>query len=151
LNSDSDRFLAFVASERRRYNKRLLTGSLVAVLIAVLLYETQWPDLWFGLTVLLAGQVADLLVLLARKVLNKAPGPSWFEREEVFIRRLALFETAYRTLGFLALGYAFWTSTRNLLLAFAIGVVYPLTLHFGMNRRRTLADVKRLRAMKESL
>jgi hypothetical protein len=59
----ADRFSSFVAMERSRHGKRLYTAIFVALLIACLLYETQWLMLRPGLLVLLIGQLGDVLGL----------------------------------------------------------------------------------------
>ncbi len=150
--------------ERSRHSKRLYTAILVALLIACLLYETQWLMLRPGLLVLLIGQLGDVLGLYLRNVhlahdleqtkaegLNEAALGPWFEREESFVRRLALFDVSCQTIGFLALGYAFWVSTGSLGLALAVGVIYPVASYLGITRRKTLEGMRRLRAKKQEL
>jgi hypothetical protein len=164
LNDATDRFLSFVAVERRRHSSRVYVASLVAVLIALLLYQTQWLYLRPGLIVLLGGQVGDVLALLLRSVQlasdmrNKKPGlvtgaalNLWFKREELFIKNLAIFDGACQIIGFLALGYAFWISTSSLALALAIGLVYPVTFQFGISRRKVSGAIKELRNKRHEL
>jgi hypothetical protein len=163
LNGATNRFLDFVQLERRRNFRRVYIAGCVAALVATLLYETQWLNLRAGLIVLLIGYVGDVLALLLKNVqlskdldrtktagsINEAAYAAWFEREEVFIKDLALFDAACQIIGFLTLGYAFWASTRSLWLSLAIGFVYPVTAYFGMTRRKTLESIKRLRANKQ--
>jgi len=164
LNAETDQFLAFVLLERRRHSQRLYLASLVASLITVLLYQTQWLYLRSGLIVLLAGQVGDVLALLFRRlqlsndlpekksgIVNEVALTGWFEREESFVRHLAFFDAACQVIGFSALGFAFWISTHSLWLALLIGVVYPLTSYFGINRRKKTGTIKELRAKRREL
>ena len=164
MSAAIDEFLSFVLLQRRRHLKRLNMASFVAALIAVLLYETKWPNLRSGLVVLLAGQMGDVLALLARRVqlsndldrkraeaMNEAAISAWFEREELFVRRLAFFDTACQVVGFLTVGYAFWVTTGSLWLSLAIGLVYPLAAYLGMTRRKNLQAIGELRAKKQEL
>jgi hypothetical protein len=164
MDSKLDQFLRFVSAERGRHHKRGYLAGFLAILIAVLLYETQWLNLRSGLLVLLAGQVGDVLALFLRSVQfsrdldrQKASASSegafsaWFEREELFIKRLALFDSSCQMIGFLALGYEFWITTGSLGFAVAIGVVYPAAFYLGMIRRKTRAAIRQLRAKKQEL
>jgi hypothetical protein len=164
MNGAADQFLSFALVERRRHRQRLYVASVVAVLIVGLLYQTQWVNLRAGLLVLLAGQAGDVLALFLRNaqisrdvernnagLLNDAAFSAWFEREEFFIKHLAFFDTACQTIGFLALGYALWISTRSVTIALAIGLLYPITIYFAMTRKKTLAGIRRLRAKKQEL
>jgi hypothetical protein len=164
LNAAIDRFLDFVQLERRRNFRRVYIAGLVAALIAILLYETQWLKLRAGLVVLLIGYLGDILALLLRNVqlsrdldrktvesMNEAVYTGWFEREEVFVKRLALFDAACQLIGFVTLGYAFWASTRSLWLSLAIGFVYPITAYFGMTRRKSVEAVEQIRATKQEV
>jgi|GEM_PF-5256207 len=159
MTSDSS-FLLFIAMQRRRHSNRLYIAILVAVLIALLLYQTQWLALRPGLIVLLGGQLVDVSALLFRNVqlsrdmqgvMNESTIAEWFKREELFIKALGFFDAACQMVGFLALGYAFWISTRSLGIALAIGIVYPLTFYFGVNRRKTSDSIRILRAQKQEL
>jgi hypothetical protein len=154
----NERFLSFVEAVRRRHQKRFYTASLVGALIALLLYQTEWLYLRFGLVVLLVGQAGNVLALLvrnyqlARDVKQKNSGiVNWFEREEFFVTYLAIFDSACQMVGFLGLGYAFWISTRNAWIALAIGVVYPATVYLGITRRRHVGETSELRAKKQEL
>jgi hypothetical protein len=159
-----DRFLSFVTMERGRHTKRLYMAIFLSILIACLLYETQWPMLRPGLLVLLIGQFVDALALYRRNVqlahdleqkkvagLNEVAMGAWFGHQESFIKLLAIFDSSCQAIGFLALGYAFWISTQSLGLALAIGVIYPLTFYLGITRVKTIAAIKRLSAKKQEL
>ena len=163
MNGATDRFLDFVLLESRRHVRRASVAGLVAALVATLLYETQWLNLRAGLAVLLVGYLGDVLALLLRNVqllkdldrktaesMNEADYTTWFECEEVFVKRLALFDTACQMIGFLTLGYEFWASTRSLWVSLAIGFVYPITA-FGMTRRKSLEAVKQIRATRQEV
>ncbi len=117
-----------------------------------------------GLVVLLIGYVGDILALLLKNVqlakdldrkkalaMNEVAFRTWFEREEVFVKRLTLFDAAYQMIGFLTLGYAFWASTRSLWLSLAIGFVYPITAYFGMSRRKSLEAIKWIRTTRSDV
>jgi hypothetical protein len=162
MQGAGERFLLFVVLERDRHIRRLRLPSLTAVLIGVLLYQTQWLILRPGLTILLAGQVGVVVALLLRStalsedlnrlnagVLNQEAVRAWFEKEEAFARRLALFESGCQAIGFIALGYAFWVTTQSYFLALMIGIVYPATVYFGITRRRNLRMFKQIRAEKQ--
>jgi hypothetical protein len=164
LNSATDRFLDFVLLERRRNFRRVYIAGFVAALIATLLYQTQWLNLRAGLVVLLIGYLGDVLALLLKNVqlakdldrktalaMNEAAYTLWFEREEIFVKRLAFFDSACQMIGFLTLGYAFWVSTGSLWLSLAIGVVYPMIAYFGMTRRNSLEAIKQIRATKQEV
>jgi hypothetical protein len=165
LKDANDRFLDFVLLERGGHFRRVCTTSFVVSLIAFLLYETQWLNLRAGLVVLLIGYLGDVLALLLRngqlskdldrtkmaEAMNEAAYTAWFERDEVFVKRLALFDTACQMIGFLTLGYAFWVSTRSLWISLAIGFVYPVTAYFGMTRRKSLEAIKQIRATKQEV
>lgn len=164
MNAATDRFLHFVELERRLNSRRVFVSGLVAALIAVLLYETQWLNLRTGLVVLQVGYLGDVIALLLRNVqlskdldrrtaesMKEAAYATWFEREEVFIKRLALFDAACQMIGFLTLGCAFWVSTRSLWLSLAIGFVYPVAAYFGMTRRKNMEAIKQMRAIKREV
>ncbi len=164
MNSATDRFLDFVLLERRHNFRRVQIAGFVAAVVTILIYETQWLNLRAGLFVLLIGYVGDVLALLLKNVqlakaldrktalaMNEAAYTTWFEREEVFVKRLVSFDSACQMIGFLTLGYGFWASTRSLSLSLAIGVVYPITAYFGMTRRKSLEAIKRIRATKQEV
>ncbi len=146
-------FLSFVQSQRRSRVKNVITAILTAVLISALLYETQWLSLRPGLIMLLIGQLGSAVALVFRNMQasNEATHPDWFEAEERFLDRLALFDSISLFLGFLALGYAFWVSTESLWLSIAIGIVYPAAFYFGVTRRRRLEAIKKLAVKKQQL
>jgi len=125
---------------------------LVGALISYLLYQTQWPALRPGLMVLLAGQAVDALALLWRGSQTASVlSAQWLNAELRFTNRLARIDTVFQTAGFLLLGFALWTSTRNSWLALAIGVIYPLTAYFGMTRPRNAAITRELTLKLEKL
>ena len=117
------------------------------MLLAVLLYKTQWPSLRAGVGVLLIGQVIDVIALTLRTV---RPSRSvemrehWFQEEENFTWRLGRMDAIVQFIGFAALGYACWQYTGSRILGIAIGVLYPLTFYFGLHRKRTDAAIREL-------
>ena len=163
IPSGDDRFLSFLILERAYHAKRLCFAALLATLIAILLYQTQWLMLRPGLTILLFGQVGLVLSLTLRNVklskdldrrkidTTEASFPAWLEREELFVKRLAVFESACQIIGFATLGYEIWVPTRSSLLALAIGVLYPATAYFGITRGKNLKAINRLRTEKEQV
>ena len=153
MHSGDDPFRSFLVSERSRHAKRARFAAMMAVLIAILAYQTQWMFLRPGLLILLAGQAGVVLALVLRnaQLSKELPLSDWFEREELFLKRLALFENACQIIGFITLGYELWIATRRLWLALAIGALYPATAYFGMARPRNQQAVRRLRTEKEKI
>jgi len=144
----------------QRNRKQLRFAALVAVLIAALLWRTQWLTLRPGLALLLMGQLCATAMLLYRTtVLSKALAETrsrsrsdalaWFASEQTFVQRLALFENALRFIGFFLLAYGFWQATRSLWLAFAIGVIYPVAAYFGIGRTNTQRTLRELQVQKK--
>jgi hypothetical protein len=118
------------AASRDRNTKRLRTSLLAAIIIGALVWYTRWPTLKPGLLLLLVGQLGVALILLWR---NRTIAMSRLHTsEEVFLRRLRIFDNCQRTLGFAVLGYGFWTATHNLWLALALGVLYPAVAALGV-------------------
>jgi hypothetical protein len=149
-------WVAFVLLERRRHARRLYMACVVGVLIAVLIYQTQWLNLRTGLMILLVGQVGAAAALILRiaklsKNINQSYSASWFESEEFFLNALALFDTACQAAGFLTVGWAFWISTQNLGVSVAIGVLYPVIVCLGITRRKNRAIIKQLRSQAAGL
>lgn len=164
MRDGDDRFLRFLISERASHTKRSRFAALMAILIGILLYQTQWLILRPGLSILLAGQAGVVLFLMLRNAklskdldrgkisdTEEVSVPVWFEGEEAFIKRVAVFENACQAIGFVTLGYEIWVATGSLLLALAIAVVYPATAYFGITRGRNLKAIRRLRTEKEKL
>ncbi len=164
MQGPTDRFSAFLVSERARHIRRLRLAGVIAVLIVVLIYQTQWLMLRPGLAILLAGQLGVVVALLwrnakllkdldsgKRDVLEENAVLAWFQSEERFMRRLMLFESGCQMIGFGALGYGFWMVTRSLWLAIAIGVVYPVSSYLGVTRRRSRDTIRKLRTEKQEV
>lgn len=158
-----DRFLSVVALERARHAKRLRLSLLIAALIFVLIYQTQWLILRPGLVVLLVGQAGSAIAImsrsrkLAKELEHERTGEeeddllAWFEAEERFLKQLAAYEAGCQMLGFACLGYEFWVASGSFWLAVAIGLVYPITTYFGITRRRYLSAIKRLRSERKEV
>jgi hypothetical protein len=139
--------------QRERHTRRLYTVLLMAALIAFLTCQTQWPLLRSGLLMLLAGQSGSALALIWRRS-QSVPSPDaaeWLRAELRFMDNLARFDTTFQASGFALLGWALWTSTHNLWLALGLGLVYPLTVYFGMTRPRTIAAAAQLQREMEKL
>ena len=159
-----DQFVSFVVLEQTSHRKRLRFAGLVAAFIAILVYQTQWLVLRPGLLVLLAGQAGVAVALFLRsgrlaKDLDRAKAgglaeaaiSAWFDGEELFVKRLALYENGCQLVGFAVLGYEFWLATRSQLLAFGIGLIYPATVYFGSTRGRSGKAIRQLKLQKEAV
>jgi len=159
-----DRFLSFMAIARTRNAKQMRFAGFMAALIAVLLWQTRWLALQPGLGILFIGQLGALFVLLYRNATlsrdfarwkTAAPPAAgllvWFDREKAFATRLALFENGSRAIGMIVLAYGFWKTTGNVPVALVIGIVYPLSVYFGMVRKKNQSTIKDLRAWKNEI
>jgi hypothetical protein len=67
------------------------------------------------------------------------------------VKYSAGFENGVRTIGLVVLAYEFWVPTRNLWVALALGVVYPVTAYFGMVRGNIARTIQQLRTQKSEL
>lgn len=157
------RLLHVITLARTRNMKHLRFASLVTILLAALFWRTQWLTLRPGLLVLLAGQLGTALFLVYRTgIISKnlrelqqtavlsSDVLGWLDAEQTFVKRLAFLENASRVIGFVLLAYGFWVATQSLWLAFAIGVVYPVTAYFGIGRKNTVRTLRDLEAQKNS-
>ncbi len=158
------RYFQVIALAQARNAKHLRFAVLMTILIALLLWRTQWLSLHPGLIVLLIGQLGAALILFYRNAMlsrnlhqlrstpvAKVAVLAWFSGEEVFVKRLALFEDGLRLLGFVLLAYGFWVSTGSLLIALVIGIAYPVTVYFGIGRKRTVRTLRDLEAQKDRI
>ena len=130
----------------------------IAAIIAFLLWQTQWPTLRPALFLLLIGQIGTAAILFNRTIaLSKQPAEEqaamlvWFDTEEAFVKYSSLFENAVRTIGLMVLAYGFWVPTRNLGIALALGVVYPLAAHFWLVRGSISRTIRQLRTQKQEI
>jgi hypothetical protein len=153
-----ERFASFVALARERHARHLRFALVVGVLIAVLLWQTQWVTLRAALFLLLIGQIGTAVILLnRRRALSKLQGLdeagmlAWFDSEEAFVKYAAAFENGVRTIGLMFLAYAFWVPTHNLRIALILGVAYPITVYFGMVRGNISRAVRRLKAQRSEI
>jgi len=165
MQDSTARQLQVIALAQARNARHLRFAALVAVLVALLLWRTQWVTLRPGLIVLLIGQLGAALLLLYRNAslsrdLRRLQNTSsaaerssltWFDGEEAFVKRLALFENGLRLVGFALLAYGFWLPTRSIFIALAIGVAYPVTAYFGIGRRTTVRTLRDLEAQRNEL
>ena len=117
---------------------------LISLVIALLLWQTQWISLRPGLSVLLVGQLAAGLLYFLRsfqlKATSAAPAPqmhTWFGEEKRFITVAMLSESLVRILGFVVLAYGFWNATHILWITLLLGAVYPAISYFGVAQRNT--------------
>ena len=153
-------FATFVAVERVLHLKRMRFAGLMVALIVCVLYRIDWTLLRPGLVVLLAGQAGVVAALITRNIAisNMRVGPldavdlqAWFKAEESFVRWLAIFENGCQIVGFLILGYGLWLVTRSSGLALLSGIVYPVSVYFGVTRKRNVAAIRRLRLEREKV
>jgi hypothetical protein len=158
MQSAADRFSSFVTVARERYGKHMRFALVVAVLIALLLWQTQWITLRPALFLLLIGQVGAAAILFNRRMalskglnLDAAGMLAWFDTEEAFVKYSAAFENGVRTIGLMVLAYEFWVSTRNLWIALALGVIYPVIAYFGMVRGNIARAIQQLRTQKSEI
>lgn len=119
--------------ERDVITTRLRTSVLAAILIGFLVWYTEWPSLKIGLILLLFGQLGIAMMLLIRK---RTAAAHITTSEDEFLWRLRVFDNCQRLVGFAALGYGFWTATRNVWLALALGILYPAVCAIGLFTRR---------------
>jgi hypothetical protein len=156
-------FHSVIAEAQRRNAKRAHFAELIAVLLAILLWETKWLALRPGLVILLIGQLGVALVLILRNLrlskdlerwsssVEKDDLLAWFEAEGAFARRSTWFESGARLLGLIVVAYGFWAVTGNLWVALAIGVVYPVSLYFGMMRSSNAVTLQRLEKQRDEI
>jgi hypothetical protein len=161
LSSAAQRVILLVQNSLARNSQAMRVAIIIVVLIGALIWRTQWPSLQPGLWILLGGQIGVVLLRLRRipeqkkvitslraEALDERSLLDWFRTERQFIKNLGLFENGGRSLGFLSLAYGFWTSTRQLWLSLALGLVYPLVAYAGMARRTEMAQLRRLEAQR---
>ncbi len=158
MQSAVNQFLSYVTLARSRHLKHVRFALVVAALIALLLWQTQWITLRPALFLLLIGQIGMAAILFNRvRALAKENSASeaemlaWFGMEEAFVKYSALFENGVRTLGLLLLAYGFWVPTRNLWVAVLLGLVYPITAYFGMVRGNISRTIRQLELQKSGL
>jgi hypothetical protein len=157
MPSPSDQFFSFIASERANHRRRLRVAAILCIIIAALLYSTEWIVLRPGLTILLIGQGGVACALLFRNhqlgetlgyqkggAIEKHFFAPWFDGEISFVRRLSFFESLCQIVGFVVLGYEFWIASRSLWLALAIGAIYPSAMYFGISRKANRKAIRDL-------
>lgn len=153
------RWIALAHAEDVRHMRFVL---FMTALLALLLWQTRWPSLRPGLGVLIIGQSAAALVVLRHRTQlvarlrelssrNAADDEvlSWLKAEETYIKRSYLLESFLRAAGFVVLAYGFWAVTGRFWVAFALGVLYPVIVYFGMTRatiQRRLRGIDKQRA-----
>jgi len=125
-----------MADSQARNRKRMRFALLVAALIALLLWNTQWPAIRPGLCVLLAGQIALAGFLFFRNRRLRAPvsAAEWLDSDASAKRRAIWLEQGSRGLGFMLLAFGFWRSTGSVIVSVALGLVYPLVSFWGSRR-----------------
>ena len=148
MEEAAHRLSSYLASLRVKNAARVRSNAIISILLALLLWKTQWPSLRLGLLVLLIAYLGSALWLAMRnrRLAGEHDPLSWFNEEERSLRRMMIFETTSRMLGFLILGYGFWVATHSWPLAFLLGVAYPLITYFGLERRAYERRLRSLRA-----
>lgn len=144
--------------------KRIVSSWFIAILIAVLLWQTRWPSLHVGLLVLLVTQAAIPVALqnqnrILSRDLNawESTPPDehsilhWFALQERSVGRLAAFENLGRLAGFALLAYGFWVASGYIWLAIGLGLIYPVIIYFGVTRNDTRRRRQELRKRKQEL
>ncbi|MDQ2840848.1 MAG: hypothetical protein M3Y72_07390 [Acidobacteriota bacterium] len=150
------RIQSLIAATRARHLNRVRSSAVVALLLALLLWQTQWPSLKAGLVLLLIGYggAASLLLYrafaLRRWTVRSPELMRWFDDEQAFASRLMLFESVTRGAGFLVLGYGIWIATRNALLAIGLGIAYPAFAYFLLERKNYERAKRSLQIEKEA-
>lgn len=162
MASMDDSLHSLISETRRRNSKRMRFAEVMAVIFALLLWRTTWIALRPGLAILLAGQIAVIVVLVYRNArlgkdlgrqgdFGKGEASAWFEGEEAFAKWSGVLENGVRIIGLAVLAYGFWRMTNNLLITLAIGVVYPVSSYFGMMRTTAATTAKKLQKRKEEI
>lgn len=164
MEAARERVYALMEKAQAGNMARVRSAAVVAFLMAALLWFTKWPTLRPGLLILLCGQIVLILILLQRRVLlarkierwhasfpERDPFAEWFDGEVRFTTRLGIIEDLIRTIGFLTLGYGFWIATGSVLIALALGVVYPAFAYFGMERKKRQRAKRALQAEKDAV
>ncbi len=164
MGSALERLAALAQGLKVRTARREQTAVVISVLLGVLLWQTKWPSLRPGLTILLLAYVGSALVLLYRTkrlaqdieqvnegLFKPDRALHWFDREQAWTRGLMLFETLSRTLGFLVLGYGFYAATGSVTVAIALGVVYPALSFLGLEWRSYERQMRSLGTERENL
>jgi len=125
-----------MADSQARNRKRMRFALLVAALIALLLWNTQWPAIRPGLWVLLIGQMAlaSFLFFHNRRLGPPGSAAELLDRDASTRRQAMWLEQGSRVLGFVLLALGFWRSTGNVLVSVALGLVYPLVSFWGFKR-----------------
>ena len=137
---------ALASGTRLRNKKRIRSSLLVALVVALLLWNTQWPAIRPGLFVLLVGQIAlaGFLFIRSRQIEATTDLDLWFDREASAMRFAGWLENGSRLVGFAILAFGFWRSTHNLPLSLALGLVYPLVIYWGLTRAATRRETRAL-------
>ena len=121
---------------KARNNQQIRSSLLIAALVGVLLWKTQWPAIQAGLVVLLIGQLG-LAGFLAFRNFRHRPAvelDELLEDEGAAMRKAGWLGNGSRLLGFVLLGFGVWRSTHNLPVSIGLGVVYPAVLAWGLVR-----------------
>ncbi len=141
---------SYAVAARERYARQTKSSGLIAVLLAVLLWQTKWPSLRPGLLILLVSYAGSAVLALYR-LRDTSSGQMWLDREQRWLTGLMLFEALSRTAGFLVLGYGFWVPTRSVTVGLLLGVVYPAATYFGLEQRNYQRRMRNLRKERGSL
>jgi hypothetical protein len=135
------------AITRAQNTSRIKTSLFYAVLLILLWWQTRWPSLHWGLSMLLLAQLGSALLLLWRnmRLLPSEPGGEWIANQLRWETRLHVFENVTRAAGFLLLAWGFWQATRNVSVALLLGVIYPGFMYWGVARKNYARSMARFR------
>ena len=129
---------------KARNNQQIRSSLLVAALVGLLLWKTQWPAIQPGLIVLLIGQLGVAGFLIFRNLRHRpaVERNELLEEDRAAMRKAGWLGNGLRLLGFVLLGFGIWRSTHNLPVSIGLGVVYPAVLAWGLVRSSTRDAVR---------
>ena len=121
---------------KARNNQQIRSSLLIAALVGVLVWKTQWPAIQPGLVVLVIGQVGVAGFLIFRNLRHRPAVElnELLQEEGAAMRKAGWLGNGSRLLGFVLLGFGVWRSTHNLPVSIGLGVVYPAVLAWGLVR-----------------
>jgi hypothetical protein len=125
-----------LVNSQARNNQQIRSSLLIAALVGVLVWKTQWPAIQPGLIVLLVGQLGLAGFLIFFNLRRKSPMKlnELLAVEGSAMRKAAWLGNGSRLLGFALLGSGVWRSTHNLPISIGLGVVYPAVIAWGLVR-----------------
>jgi hypothetical protein len=121
---------------KARNSQQIRSSLLIAALVGLLIWKTQWPAIQPGFAVLLTGQVGVAGFLIFRNLRHRPAVElnDLLQEGSAAIRQVGWLGNGSRLLGFVLLGFGVWRSTHNLPVSIGLGVVYPAVLAWGLVR-----------------